>query len=92
MIINSFFRYQKLRNAAIVIQSHWRGIGPRRRYLAIAGGIYRLQARLRSRIVTHRFNVLRRRVAALQAYCKGFAVRQWVRQKIQVWSLRRGEE
>lgn len=77
-------RFLNLKKAALVVQSHWRARKPRIMYNRMKKGYGRLQARIQSRILRSRFQFVRQRISAFQAYCKGYAVRSVVRKKMQV--------
>lgn len=62
----NFFRFLRMRNAALLIQKIWRGYGPRKRYLRLNHGCLRLQARIRSRAFNHEYKQKRNAIIALQ--------------------------
>ncbi|RZB66655.1 myosin-VIIa [Asbolus verrucosus] len=68
-------RFRKLREAAIVFQKYWRARGYRTRFLIIRNGYQRLQASIRSRLLTHSFGRMRKNVVNLQAASKGYVIR-----------------
>lgn len=59
-------RFLRLRRAAIVLQKHWRGRGPRIQYNQMRRGYMRLQALIRSRVLKANFAAIRRHVSGLQ--------------------------
>ncbi|XP_055919890.1 unconventional myosin-VIIa isoform X2 [Eupeodes corollae] len=72
-----FKRYlTKYRDAAIVIQKHWRSRQLRRNFLIIQKGVHRLQACIRSRQLTYKFTMMRESVIRLQAHCRGYLLRK----------------
>lgn len=71
--INSFtnfilcaYRFQKMRESAVVIQKYYRAYAQKRRYQHMRVGYMRLQALIRSRVVSHRFKHLRGHIVSLQ--------------------------
>ncbi|XP_055836486.1 unconventional myosin-VIIa-like isoform X1 [Episyrphus balteatus] len=72
-----FKRYlNRYRDAAIVIQKHWRSRRLRRNFLTIQNGVHRLQACIRSRQLTYKFTMIRETVIRLQAHARGYLVRK----------------
>ena len=67
-----------MRAAAILIQKNWRAHAGRRNYLRMRTGYMRMQALIRSRILSHKFRHLRGHVVRLQARCRGYLVRRSV--------------
>ena len=61
-------RFQRQRSAAIVIQRQWRRYIQRKHYLQMRIGFERLQAMIRSRILSHRFRHLRGHIVGLQVH------------------------
>ena len=55
-----------MRSAAITIQRVWRGYAQKRAYQHMRVGYMRLQALIRSRVLSHRFKHLRGHVVSLQ--------------------------
>ena len=55
-----------MRAAAITIQRVWRGYAQKRAYQHMRVGYMRLQALIRSRVLSHRFKHLRGHVVSLQ--------------------------
>lgn len=55
-----------MRESAIIIQKYWRAWAQKRRYKQMRVGYMRLQALIRSRVVSHRFRHLRGHIVALQ--------------------------
>lgn len=76
-IFRRFIR--RYREAAVVLQKHWRALGHRRRYLVMRQGYARLQACIRSRQLAYSFSQKRKLVVRLQAHCRGFLTRKWCR-------------
>lgn len=70
-------KYLRLKAAAIIVQKHWRARGYRSRYLLIRNGYQRLQAIIRSRMLTYKFESIRTPLRGFQAVCKGYAVRKF---------------
>lgn len=69
-------KFQKLRQAALVFQKHFRARGYRKRYLIMRNGYKRLQATIRSRIITHSFIRTRLNIIKIQARCRGLLARK----------------
>ena len=59
-------RFLRMRAAAVVIQRTWRGYAQKRAYQHMRVGYMRLQALIRSRVLSHRFKHLRGHVVSLQ--------------------------
>lgn len=76
-------RFLKLRSAALTLQKYWRGRGPRLQYQKMRQGYLRLQALLRSRKLKHNFMSIRSCISKFQAYCRGYLVRQTLKEKSQ---------
>lgn len=55
-----------MRESAIIIQKHYRAHAQKRRYQNMRVGYMRLQALIRSRVVSHRFKHLRGHIISLQ--------------------------
>lgn len=60
------YRFQKMRESAIIIQKYYRTHAQKRRYQNMRVGYMRLQALIRSRVVSHRFKHLRGHIISLQ--------------------------
>jgi myosin-7 len=74
-----------MRKAALVVQRHYRAYAARRRFVAMRLGFNRLQAAIRSRVLSHRFRHLRGHIVALQARCRGCLVRREFHRKM--WAI-----
>lgn len=74
-----------MRSAAILIQKYWRGFAQKKRYHHMLVGYLRLQAVIRSRVLSHRFKHLRGHIVGLQAQSRGYLVRRMVAQKM--WAI-----
>jgi hypothetical protein len=61
-------KYLRMRAAAIVIQTQMRGYLGRKHYRAMRTGYMRLQALIRSRILSHKFKHLRGHIIRIQVY------------------------
>lgn len=91
---------KKHRDAAILIQKTFRARGYRKNYLIRRTGFRRLQAVVQSRQLTHRFQLMRKNITAIQAQCRGFLIRKNLKGKIaeksrkmqELMVLRRKEE
>ena len=59
-------RFLRMRSSAITIQRVWRGYAQKRAYQHMRVGYMRLQALIRSRVLSHRFKHLRGHVVGLQ--------------------------
>lgn len=70
-------KYLRLKATAIVVQKHWRARGYRSRYLIMRNGYQRLQALIRSRVLTYKFGTVRNSLKGFQALCKGYASRHF---------------
>lgn len=68
-------KFLRLKAAAVIFQRHFRSRGYRSCYLATRTGYRRLQAVIRSRRETYSFAKLKIAAIGLQAYCKGYFVR-----------------
>lgn len=78
-----FWRFiRKYREAAIVIQKHWRARGLRHNYLVVRQGYARLQACIRSRQLAYTFMRQRKLITQIQAHARGFLARQRIRAKM----------
>merc|ERR1711974_462459 len=64
------------------VQSTLRAYEERKRFLVMKRGYMRLQAMIRSRILTARFNVIRGWALNLQRFCRGYLVRTWVQKRM----------
>ena len=82
-----YYRRQFLqkRRAAIVIQKCWRSYRAKKSYLVIKRGYYRLQALIRSRVLTSKLQQVRGMIVRLQARCRGFYVRRF--QQRERWAV-----
>lgn len=69
-------RMKNYRNAAIVIQKHWRARGPRIRFVLMQRGFHRLQAIILSREQSSKYQILRQTISQFQARCRGFLTRK----------------
>lgn len=67
--------FKRLRAAAIVFQKHWRARGYRNRFLTIQNGYHRLQASIRSRLLTHKLGQMRKNIVGLQTVSRGYVIR-----------------
>lgn len=65
-----------MRSAAILIQKQFRGYSQKKKYQQIVVGYLRLQAVIRSRVLSHRFKHLRGHIVGLQAQARGYLVRR----------------
>lgn len=74
-----------MKSAAMTIQKYWMGWAQRRRYQRMRVGYMRLQALIRSRVLSHRFRHLRGHIVGLQAKARGYLVRRMYRQKM--WAI-----
>lgn len=87
-------RFLRMRQSAVIIQRFWRGYIQKQHYISMRTGFQRLQALIRSRILSHRFKHLRGHIVTLQARCRGFLVRRehmkkrWAITKIQAFVRR----
>lgn len=72
----------RYRHAAIVLQKNWRARGPRQRFLLMQRGFKRLQAAIKSRDISNRFENMRESIIKLQARCRGFLTRRDLSNKI----------
>lgn len=70
------------REAAIVLQKHFRARGFRSRFLAIQRGFHRLQAAIHSRDIRNQYWDTRKKIIGLQAHCRGFLTRKYLSGKI----------
>ena len=80
VIFKKFIR--RHREAAIMIQKHWRARGYRRRFLAMRKGFYRFQAVVVSRKMSYDFRRMKKFVIGLQAQCRGYLTRKNLASKI----------
>lgn len=72
-------RMSKFKNAIITIQRTWRGHKHRRQFKLMQKGIHRLEACIRSRQISYKFNKIRRVIVLLQARCRGALARRKLR-------------
>ena len=70
------------REAAVVLQKHFRARGYRARFLDMQRGFRRLQAAIHSRDVRNRYQESRKSIIGLQAYCRGYLTRKDLSGKI----------
>nr|CAI5836957.1 unnamed protein product [Callosobruchus analis] len=69
-------RFLRLRNAALVVQKHYRARGFRSRYLLMRYGFQRLQASILSNQRRVAFKTIRNNIVKLQALSKGYLERR----------------
>lgn len=74
-----------MRSAAILVQKYWRGYSQKKKYRQMLVGYLRLQAVIRSRVLSHRFKHLRGHIVGLQAQSRGYLVRRMVTKKM--WAI-----
>lgn len=74
IIFRRFIR--RYREAAIMIQKHFRARGYRKRFLLMQQGFHRLQAMLHARETREKFIATRKLVLGLQPRCRGFLTRR----------------
>ncbi|XP_035917611.1 myosin-VIIa-like isoform X1 [Anopheles stephensi] len=87
-----FWRYlRRYRQAALVIQKHWRARGYRADYLTMRNGYRRLQAVIKSRAQTYAFGRLREAIVQLQAQCRGYLTRRNLQDRITYRARRMNE-
>ncbi|EYB92469.1 hypothetical protein Y032_0193g1385 [Ancylostoma ceylanicum] len=79
--------FRKKKEAATVIQKHWRRYDQQKRYNQIVAGFCRLQAVLRSRQLVQHYQTLRHNIIQFQAACRGAIVRAKIKEL-----KRKGEE
>ncbi|RCN35550.1 myTH4 domain protein [Ancylostoma caninum] len=72
--------FRKKKDAATVIQKHWRRYEQQKRYNQIVAGFCRLQAVLRSRQLVLHYQTLRHNIIQFQAACRGAIVRAKIRE------------
>ncbi|KIH64464.1 myosin head [Ancylostoma duodenale] len=72
--------FRKKKEAATVIQKHWRRYDQQKRYNQIVAGFCRLQAVLRSRQLVLHYQTLRHNIIQFQAACRGAIVRAKIRE------------
>lgn len=70
------------RNAVVVIQKYWRARQPRQKFLTMQRGFRRLQAAVRSKEHTEKYQHLRHTIIGLQARCRGFLTRRELSNKL----------
>ena len=68
-----------------MIQKCWRSYTAQKSYLVIKRGYYRLQALIRSRVLTRKLQQVRGMIVRLQARCRGFYVRRF--QQRERWAV-----
>lgn len=74
-----------MRSAAVLIQKHFRGYSQKKKYRQMLVGYLRLQAVIRSRVLSHRFKHLRGHIVGLQAQSRGYLVRRMCAHKM--WAI-----
>lgn len=74
-----------MRSAAILIQKQFRGYSQKKKYRQMLVGYLRLQAVIRSRVLSHRFKHLRGHIVGLQAQSRGYLVRKMCAHKM--WAI-----
>ncbi|VDN27510.1 unnamed protein product [Cylicostephanus goldi] len=72
--------FVKKKEAATVIQKHWKRYDQQKRYNQIVAGFCRLQAVLRSRQLVLHYQTLRRSIINFQAACRGALIRAKIRE------------
>lgn len=80
VIFKKFIR--RHREAAIMIQKHWRARGYRKRFLAMRKGFHRLQAVIISRSMSYDFRRMKKIIIGLEAQCRGYLTRKNLASKI----------
>lgn len=73
---------KRYREAAIVLQKHFRARGYRKRFLIMQRGFHRLLASIDSRQVSNKFRNMRKSIVGLQARCRGYLTRKDLSGKI----------
>jgi myosin VIIa len=73
---------KRYRDAATVLQKHFRARGYRQRFLVMQKGFHRLQASIYARELNNRFQNIRKSIIGLQAQCRGFLCRKDLSGKI----------
>jgi len=74
-----------MRSAAVLIQKHFRGYSQKKKYRQMLVGYLRLQAVIRSRVLSHRFKHLRGHIVGLQAQSRGYLIRRMC--SIKIWAI-----
>jgi len=74
-----------MRSAAVLIQKQFRGYSQKKKYRHMLVGYLRLQAVIRSRVLSHRFKHLRGHIVGLQAQSRGYLVRRMCAHKM--WAI-----
>ncbi|KAJ0181662.1 hypothetical protein K1T71_002384 [Dendrolimus kikuchii] len=74
-------KFLKMREAAIIVQKHFRSRGFRSRYLIMRRGYLRIQAVIKSRELRKTFVNLRSFFRNIQAHCKGYLIRKLMKEK-----------
>ena len=69
-------RFLKQRRAAVIIQKCWKSYRAKRSYLIIKRGYQRMQAMIRSKVLTNKYRHIRSIIVRLQARCRGYYVRR----------------
>ncbi|KAG5883060.1 hypothetical protein JTB14_010448 [Gonioctena quinquepunctata] len=70
-------RFLRKREAAIVLQKHFRAKGYRKRYQVMRNGFKRLQASIVTRQLAFAYLNIKHNIVAIQANCRGYAVRKY---------------
>lgn len=74
-----------MRSAAVLIQKYFRGYLQKKKYQQMFVGYLRLQAVIRSRVLSHRFKHLRGHIVRLQAHSRGYLIRRMCTHKM--WAI-----
>lgn len=74
-------RFLQLRAAAIVVQKRWRARGYRQWYLTMKQGYLRMQASIRSRLLTAQFHHMKKQIVKVQDLAKGHLIRKMIKEK-----------
>lgn len=69
-------RFLRLKQAAVVVQKYWRARGYRSRYLIMRNGFQRLQARVKSKETTFKYNKMRNALREFIPLCRGYYSRR----------------
>ncbi|KAL1244427.1 Myosin-VIIa [Trichinella spiralis] len=75
-------KYQRTRQACIMIQKHWRRYQQETRYRKIVRGFSRLQALVRAKKLTMEYQKLKILITSFQALCRGMLMRTKLRHSI----------
>jgi len=68
-----------------LIQKYFRGYSQKKKYQQMFVGYLRLQAVIRSRVLSHRFKHLRGHIVRLQAHSRGYLIRRMCTHKM--WAI-----